>query len=75
VSKTLLGVPTISQELGTAESLDLTEVYAPNGEFLGLETVQGLIPFVYGIPDEFRILARTEALVDQIREIFNRKNS
>jgi hypothetical protein len=56
-------------------TLDLTEAYAPNGEFLGLEAVQWLIPFAHGIPDEFRILARTEALVNQIREIFDRKNS
>ena len=56
-------------------TLDLTEAYAPNGEFLGIEAVQGLIPFAHGMPDEFRILARTGALVDQIRDIFNAKNS
>ena len=56
-------------------TLDLTEAYAPNGEFLGIEAVHGLIPFAHGVPDEFRILAKTEALVDQIRDIFNMKNS
>ena len=56
-------------------TLDLTEASAPDGEYLGVEAVQGLIPFAHGVPDDFRILAPSQQLVDRIRDVFYLKNS
>lgn len=51
-------------------TIDFTEAYGPDGDFLGVDAVQGLLPFMYRMPVEFRILAPTKVLEKQIRTIF-----
>ena len=47
---------------------------APAGEYLGLKAVELLIPFVHGLPADFKILARTQEEEGQMRKIFVAKN-
>ena len=47
---------------------------APAGEYLGLKAVELLIPFVHGLPTDFKILARTQEEEAQMRQIFEAKN-
>ena len=47
---------------------------APAGEYIGLKAVELLIPFVHGLPADFKILGRTQEEEEQIREIFEAKN-
>ena len=55
--------------------LDLREAYAPAGEYIGVNAVQRLIPFYYGMPTDFQILAPSESLRDEIRKIFDALNA
>ena len=51
--------------------LDLTDAYAPDGEYLGVYVARHLIPFTYGLPaGHFHIRAPTQALADEIWDIF-----
>jgi len=56
-------------------TLDLTEAYAPNGEYIGVGAVERFIPFVHGLPPDFSILAPTKTLVEEIRNIFDAMNT
>ena len=57
-------------------TLDMTEAMVPlAGEYLGVKAVELLIPFVHGLPADFKILARTREEEEQIRKIFTAKNS
>ena len=47
---------------------------APAGEYLGLKAVELLIPFVHGLPTDFKIIARTREEEEQMRKIFEAKN-
>ena len=46
----------------------------PAGEYLGVKAVELLIPFVHGMPADFKILARTPEEEEQMRNIFKAKN-
>lgn len=56
-------------------TLNLTEAYGPDGEYLGIDAVLRLIPFVHGLPTDFQILAPSKALADEIRAIFEAMNT
>ncbi|MCJ1457674.1 hypothetical protein MMC28_008043 [Mycoblastus sanguinarius] len=56
-------------------TLDLADACSPNGEYLGFEIVQRLIPFYYGLPTNFEILAPTAGIGDDIRKIFTSMNT
>ena len=60
-------------------TLDMTEAMVPSdgpaGEYLGVKAVELLIPFVHGLPADFKILARTREEEEQMRKIFKAKNS
>ncbi len=57
-------------------TLDMTKAMVPPaGEYLGVKAVELLIPFVHGLPADFKILARTLEEEEQIRKIFKTKNS
>lgn len=57
-------------------TLDMTKaVVPPAGEYLGLKAVELVIPFVHGLPADFKILARTQEEEEQMRKIFEAKNS
>lgn len=51
-------------------TLDFTEAYDPSGQYLGVRLVPRLIPFAYGIPGDFKILAPNSWTEQQIREAF-----
>ena len=51
-------------------TLDFTEAYDPIGSYLGVYLVRRLIPFAYGIPREFKILAPDGWLERQTRDAF-----
>ena len=55
-------------------TLDFTESYDPGGLYLGVHLVRRLIPFAYGIPTVFRILAPDRLTESQIRDEFLRLN-
>ena len=60
-------------------TLDMTKAMVPSdgpvGEYLGVKAVELLIPFVHGLPADFKILARTREEEEQMRNIFKAKNS
>ena len=60
-------------------TLDMTKAMVPSdgpgGEYLGVKAVELLIPFVHGLPADFKILARTQEEEEQMRKIFKAKNS
>ena len=60
-------------------TLDMTKAMMPSdgpaGEYLGMKAVELLIPFVHGLPADFKILARTREEEEQMRNIFKAKNS
>lgn len=60
-------------------TLDMTEAMVPldgpAGEYLGVKAVELLIPFIHGLPADFKILARTREEEEQMRRIFKAKNS
>ncbi|CAF9939194.1 hypothetical protein IMSHALPRED_001244 [Imshaugia aleurites] len=50
--------------------LDLSDAYAPDGEYLGVYVARHLVPFTYGLPaGYFHIRAPTQALADEIWDI------
>ena len=51
-------------------TLDFTEAYEPSGLHLGVYLVRRLIPFAYGIPADFKILAPDHWIETQIRDAF-----
>jgi len=55
-------------------ALDVTQAYASDGEFLGVDVVQRLLPFVYGMPVNFKILAPTKVLELAVRKAFDAIN-
>lgn len=55
-------------------TLDVTHAYAPDGAFLGVEVVRRLLPFVYGMPMDFRIVAPTGVLEAEVRGAFEDVN-
>ncbi len=55
-------------------TLDVTQAYAPDGAFLGVEVVRRLLPFVYGMPVDFRIVAPTKVLEGEVRRAFEGVN-
>lgn len=55
--------------------LDFTEAYDPGGMFLGVNLVRRLIPFAYGMPANFKILAPDIWIEGQIRDAFQRLNA
>ncbi len=56
-------------------TLDLREAFGPDGEYMGVIAVERFIPFAHGLPPDFRILAPTKALVEQIRNVFYAMNT
>lgn len=50
-------------------TLDVTQAYAPDGVFLGVDAVRRALPFVHGMPLEFVVLARTRALEREVRGV------
>ena len=55
-------------------TLDFTNTFSPEGEFLGVETVADFGKFDHGMPN-LTILAPTVELEQQIYEVFKVKNS
>ena len=56
-------------------TLDFTEAYDSEGLFLGVNLVRRLIPFAYGMPVNFQILAPDIWIEGQIRDAFLMLNS
>lgn len=56
-------------------TLDLTDAFAPDGEYVGVNAVERFIPFVHGLPPDLRILAPTKALMQEIRNVFDAMNT
>ena len=56
-------------------TLDFTEAYDRGGLFLGVDLVRRLIPFAYGMPANFKILAPDIWIEGQIRAAFLRLNA
>lgn len=55
-------------------TLDFTEAYDPGGLYLGVHLVRRLIPFAYGVPGVFKILAPDRLTEGQIHDEFLRLN-
>ena len=55
--------------------LDLSQAYAPDGEYVGVSAIAGSPRFRNGLPANLQVLAPTQILVDRIRAILERKNS
>jgi len=54
--------------------LDVMQAYAPDGAFLGVEVVRRLLPFVYGMPEVFEVVAPTGVLEGEVRRGFGGVN-
>ncbi len=54
--------------------LDLSDAYAPDGAYLGVHIAGQLTWFLYGLPGSFTIYAPTQALEEEILNIFKRNN-
>ena len=55
--------------------LDLSQAYAPDGEYVGVSAIAGSPRFRHGLPANLQVLAPTQILVDRMRAILERKNS
>ena len=55
--------------------LDLSDTYAPDGEYLGACIAWQLPRFAHGLPGSFTVSAPTRALAEEIWNIFRRMNT
>ena len=55
--------------------LDLSQAYAPDGEYVGVSAIAGSPRFRHGLPANLQVLALTQILVDRTRAILEGQNS